>query len=197
MHHPFRKPSVIISLILLAACVVFWHRGNRQRESISYSRGSNDSHMELTVILGDLVIAYDRAPVKLIWSGVYDSNSALETDREPGITITSGDRLSMLYPFFAYPVASSERTFAGGRVQFGGGPDYFHLQLPIWMLMLLLSVPLLNALRQWERRKRRRRLNLCQTCGYDLRHSKDRCPECGTTISPPDENSPKFESVVP
>ena len=67
-------------------------------------------------------------------------------------------------------------------------------QAPVWMpLVLFLVFPtywLLMPLRRARRDARWRRLGLCLACGYDLRGSADRCPECGTAIASNRERAP-------
>ncbi len=61
------------------------------------------------------------------------------------------------------------------------------LVLPYWLLATISAVPLLllaPGLRRARRTRRRQRLGLCLRCGYDLRASPERCPECATPITP-------------
>jgi hypothetical protein len=53
------------------------------------------------------------------------------------------------------------------------------IALPHWFLALALSLLPLRALFLRSRSKRRKRLGWCPCCGYDLRSSTRRCPECG------------------
>jgi hypothetical protein len=49
------------------------------------------------------------------------------------------------------------------------------------VFFLIFAVPyLLELFDRWSRRNRRHRAGLCVRCGYDLRASPLRCPECGT-----------------
>ena len=54
--------------------------------------------------------------------------------------------------------------------------------IPLWQLSLVLGAVVLQLARvhPLRLRRRRRRLGLCLACGYDLRGSEGRCPECGT-----------------
>jgi len=57
------------------------------------------------------------------------------------------------------------------------------LSVPSWFLVVLFAaVPL-----RWfvlRRRRATRPPGACATCGYDLRATPDRCPECGSVPQP-------------
>jgi hypothetical protein len=55
---------------------------------------------------------------------------------------------------------------------------------PYWLPLLFLSIPPLLRLRRWRNERRSARSGLCSACGYDLRATPDKCPECGATSVP-------------
>jgi len=67
-------------------------------------------------------------------------------------------------------------------------PRYFaskgmiRLMIPFWVLALFSTASLWLLAVPSMRRRKRKKLGLCLKCGYDLRASKERCPECGESI---------------
>jgi hypothetical protein len=59
------------------------------------------------------------------------------------------------------------------------------LYVPSWFVLgATLVLPSLRAVRML-RARRRPKQGLCPSCGYDLRATPDRCPECGTRRAGP------------
>jgi hypothetical protein len=61
------------------------------------------------------------------------------------------------------------------------------LQFPLWFPIALTLIYPLWTLRRFRSQKASKRFaaGLCIHCGYDLRASPNRCPECGRVPSPP------------
>ena len=55
------------------------------------------------------------------------------------------------------------------------------IAVPFWLPILICGFIFWFSWRPAYRRRKRKKLGLCLKCGYDLRASKDRCPECGET----------------
>lgn len=92
-------------------------------------------------------------------------------------------------------IPSSAWRFAGVTLYYSGnraGPSatftssylgQWYAQCPHWALFAITA--LLPLARGWRALRRRRRgPGVCPKCGYDLRASPDRCPECGRARTP-------------
>jgi hypothetical protein len=55
----------------------------------------------------------------------------------------------------------------------------FRYRVLFWLTLIGSLPALARGLAFWRERKRAK-TGFCPTCGYDLRASPERCPECGT-----------------
>jgi hypothetical protein len=92
----------------------------------------------------------------------------------------------------SYPITSKTigpvkdlPSFFGFSFCFTGGPQSrsreLILRIPYWFFVLLAAVPPVCHVVRRIRARRRIAHGRCAMCGYDLRATPERCPECGWT----------------
>jgi hypothetical protein len=174
-----------VSLLLAALVAVQWYRGYRVQDSLSVRRVVGtpgvllEERFNVVTCTGGLWFSIDSASD----DGRYDSSVIADWRQRHGL---GWQLLHRTYSNPFYP------SFQDGRIhRFGfhlssdrsGTSGATHVVVPMWFAMACTAaLPVawvVVAGRRWRRERRRARVGLCPVCGYDLRATPEKCPECG------------------
>jgi hypothetical protein len=158
--------ATVISLLLWAVVTVFWIRSTVVAEHWSLDRGASGITYQIGLHYGGLNLSKSR------WNSV-------ARRRSTGWTHVAMRRDEYPEDYRAYFRAWTWFEFKGGD---GGWDHYFvYLRIPFWFMFLATILLPAAALRRHINRRRHTIAGVCRKCGYDLRATPDRCPECGTS----------------
>jgi len=165
-------------LVPLLFCALLWIRSHRISDTLALDTARQDdsgkwNHLQRGLYSGHGKFVYYTRP----WA----------TYREAGHPPKTGwnlDHFAPTDPDTAFPSYSTGH----GRFGFWILKDYWvvgsrAVVIPFWaptILSFLLAIPALILARRAAVKAWRKKHGLCLGCGYDLRESKERCPECGS-----------------
>jgi hypothetical protein len=183
--------AVGLSLVLFLATMVLWLRARFVQDVISASSGQDrltrvhikENGLVITSISGwprREALAWRSARTGEQGYGIpvmFDAKSMSNENVVPGVSSSSGigTAIDPGLPGAATTVVGGVRT---------------KVVVIVWLWPLVIALGLAGpltatALRRWAVRRNRRANGLCLSCGYDLRASLERCPECGTFSESP------------
>jgi hypothetical protein len=84
---------------------------------------------------------------------------------------------------FRYGEHGHTHSVVGKDEVYGVGVRRRVLTFPHWVVVVAFTVAPAARLAGRRRRRRRAVLGLCTNCGYDLRATPGRCPECGAAAA--------------
>ena len=154
-----------LSLLLCAAACVLWARSFVVRDQVS------------VFAAGHWVTAHSVLGVFAVYDLPYDTSRSVRPQWASEPVSPGVPRREMWRSVVRF-------TYHGGYASSPGRAAMF----PQWTVAALFA--LLPAARLYRRLRPRRADGRCPACGYDLRATPDRCPECGATPAvarrPPD-----------
>jgi hypothetical protein len=158
------KGLLVLSALLCLASVAMWVRSYFRLDQLVYAA---DVPHRLTICVGSTNGTF--------YACVYTDRRQFDELGMPGWEYSS----------YSDPFSLAEEDTLLGRLGFGyvrshdpklAMPFYSQANVPSWFLAAVSAV----APALWLIRRRRRILaGHCQACGYDLRETPQRCPECG------------------
>ena len=163
----------MLSLLLFVAVVTLWLR-NRWFDEFARCATGRRSFV-LRSFDGACQLTFIRDAVDLKQGFAAESLSVVEH----GIDLRTLKRVNPLRPG-EWSFAGFRREWSGPHPRFGENVSY---TIPYWFLAATTGVaPAVTSRRLLASRTRARRGH-CPSCGYDLRATPERCPECGMVFA--------------
>jgi hypothetical protein len=174
----------IFSLLMSIGMACLWIRSYYRAEefghvSLHAEKDSNYLHFyRLYLKRGSLGVSRTIASTMMIDLRFFSTNKYgfAHTFGRPNDLVTIGD------------IATPTKRF--GFERYGGSVLPWHLTtrgwiivVPLWFPMALMLVFPGIWIWRWRRLRQRNRVGKCPVCGYDMRATPERCPECGKTVA--------------
>jgi hypothetical protein len=170
--------AAAISLVLFLATVTLWCRSYRVWDFIQHWRPIDPAascRFTLVSEEGYVSLRYVSGPtVGRVVEDEYNKWRWSRATRRSEHYLAEERRLR-----FSYDHATPEQLAANMPYEYR-----LVITLPYWMPAAALIILPAVKLARIARHRRRLARGACLICGYDLRATPDRCPECGTDVKP-------------
>jgi hypothetical protein len=169
----------VVSLVLMIGGVALWVRSVRFNDALTY-RTQDDTVTALMSVPHGLCLNRRPPPRRDMDLLILAPPRGLAFDSRPwGRSTTSlgGGAVAVHITTVNswYPPANASFGFGWERRRGG----LWTVVVPLWIIVILFSVLPVVWIRRERRDRMRRAQGLCAHCGYDLRATPGRCPECG------------------
>jgi len=177
--------ATALSVLIGVAAAVLWPRSYSHEDEIQYDRVSvweargekivSETQAYLSPRAGAVSVYVAREPAHSIWDG--PNSGSLRLALVHGSDCSGAVALERFGIMYAPPASRLGFVYDSTPYLLGEWRAY---RIPYWALVAAACVLPALQLVAAVRRRRRRRSGRCLVCGYDLRATPERCPECGT-----------------
>jgi hypothetical protein len=161
VNHRLFNALAVMSLLLCVATAAIWVRSHFASDTILYCTGPAGIDKSVWVQWGD-------GDIRIGWQSAYIERGFQYWREKPWKrSVWRGPGEPYLLQILGFEITYNGRN--------GNGAIY----IPCWMGFFCAALPLALRYRHHRKVAAGNEMGLCVNCGYDLRATPDRCPECG------------------